>query len=164
MTTNKLSRCCCAIALILTLMAVDHLAAQEREELKGKTMQTVKGQFSVSMQPQQDDIAPVGRMTLEKHYEGSLSGTGIGQMLSHRTATEGSAGYVAIETITATLEGKSGSFVVQHSGIMNRGAPSLSITIVPDSGAGELQGIMGSMKIDIEQGQHFYTLDYSFAQ
>jgi hypothetical protein len=73
---------------------------------------------------------------------------------------KGSAGYVAMERVTGTLAGRSGSFAIQHHGIMDRGAPSLSITVVPDSGAGELAGITGRMGITIEEGKHFYDFEY----
>jgi hypothetical protein len=83
-------------------------------------------------------------------------------MLSAGSATQGSAGYVAIDHVTGTLEGRKGSFVLQHSGTMNRGAPSLSITVVPDSGTGDLAGLSGTLKIDIIDKKHFYEFDYSF--
>jgi len=82
-------------------------------------------------------------------------------MLSHMTDVKGSAGYVAIEHINGSLKGKSGSFVVQHSGTMVRGEQSLTIAIIADSGAGELSGIAGNMHIGITDGQHFYTLNYT---
>jgi hypothetical protein len=82
-------------------------------------------------------------------------------MLSAMGNVQGSAGYVAIERVTGTLHGKRGSFVLQHTGTMDRGAPSLSIHVVPDSGTEELVGLTGSMQIQIEQGKHFYTFDYS---
>src|SRR5471032_1004996 len=84
----------------------------------------------------------------------------IGEMLSVRSETPGSAGYVALERVTGTLQGRKGSFVLQHSGTMNRGAPTLVLTVVPDSGTGELAGLSGSMAIIIDQGKHSYTMDY----
>lgn len=81
-------------------------------------------------------------------------------MLAVGTAVEGSAAYVAIERVSGTLGGRKGAFFAQHSGVMDRGTPSLSLTVVPDSGADELQGLTGSMQIDIVDGQHHYTFDY----
>lgn len=82
-------------------------------------------------------------------------------MLAHVSAVRGSAGYVAVERITGTLEGREGSFVVQHSGLMDRGAPTLVIHVVPDSGTGALAGLAGRMGIRIEGGRHFYDFDYT---
>jgi hypothetical protein len=82
-------------------------------------------------------------------------------MLSAATAVEGSAGYVAMELVTASLGGRSGSFVLQHTGTMTRGEPQLSVTVVPDSGTGELAGIAGKMTIRIEGGKHYYDFEYT---
>jgi hypothetical protein len=128
------------------------------------------GAFEVRMQPVPADTAdaadPVpgitlGRMHLDKRYEGDLQATARGQMLSALTATAGSAGYVAIEQVSGTLHGRSGSFVLQHSGLMNRGDKQLLITVVPDSGTGELAGLAGRLDIRITEGRHFYAFDYS---
>jgi hypothetical protein len=126
------------------------------------TMTTATGNLEVTMNPQGDEAFAAGRMTIEKRYTGDLTGNGTGQMLSARTAVPGSAGYVAIEHVSGTLEGQTGSFVLQHSGVMNRGAPSLSVTIVPDSGTGDLEGISGEMKIAQTPDGHTYELVYSF--
>ena len=114
-------------------------------------------------QPQQDALAEVGiqRLSIDKTFEGPLSATSRGQMLSFMSETKGSAGYVAMERVTGTLEGRSGSFTLQHSGKMVRGAPSLDLTVVADSGTGELKGLSGSMAIDVVDGLHQYTLTYS---
>ena len=100
-------------------------------------------------------------MSIDKQFHGDLTGTGKGEMLSAMTAVEGSAGYVAIERVSGCLHGRTGSFVFQHVGIMNRGEQQLTITVVPDSGAGELVGISGSFTIDIVDGQHQYIFTYS---
>lgn len=122
------------------------------------------GPFDVTVTPQgQPDVrdsVTTGRMTIDKRYHGDIEGTGVGEMLSAMTITEGSAGYVAMERVTGTLHGRSGSFVVQHSGTMARGAQALSITVVPDSGTGELAGLAGNMRIRIEERKHFYEFDY----
>jgi Protein of unknown function (DUF3224) len=127
-----------------------------------------KGSFTVEMKPQAEPSAADGvslaRMSLDKRFEGDLAGSGKGEMLTALTATKGSAGYVAIERVTGTLHGRSGSFALQHSGTMNRGAQQLSITIVPDSGTGELAGIAGVFKLEIVDGRHLYELAYSLPQ
>jgi hypothetical protein len=123
---------------------------------------TASGPFDVTMLPQPGGDSPIpGRALLDKRYHGELSATGQGQMLSAVTATPGSAGYVAIELVTGTLQGRNGSFVLQHSGLMDRGAKQLSISVVPDSATGELTGLAGQMDIRISDGQHFYELIYT---
>ena len=128
----------------------------------------VSGSFSVSMaplqEPQRSGRSTLGRMSLDKVYSGELAAQGKGEMLSAMTDTKGAAGYVAIEAITGTLQGRKGSFVVQHSGTMADGQQSLAITIVPHSGTDELAGISGKMAIRIENGQHFYDLDYALPE
>ncbi|MBS0450983.1 MAG: DUF3224 domain-containing protein [Proteobacteria bacterium] len=123
-----------------------------------------KGSFAVDMKPlPEPDVADgvtLGRMSLNKRFDGDLAATGQGQMLTAMTAVQGSAGYVAIERVTGTLHGKSGSFVFQHTGTMTRGAQQLSITVVPDSGTGELAGIAGAFRIQIIEGKHFYEFEY----
>jgi hypothetical protein len=124
-----------------------------------------KGSFTVEMKPQAEpDVADgvsLGRMSLDKRFEGDLSGTGRGEMLTALTPVQGSAGYVAIERVTGTLHGRSGSFVFQHTGTMDRGAQQLSIQVVPDSGTGALAGITGTFKLSIVDGKHFYEFAYS---
>ena len=130
------------------------------------TPRTATGSFDVAMLPQTDPAtvtpgATLGRMRLDKHYHGELQATAQGQMLSALTATKGSAAYVAIEHVTGTLHGRSGSFVLQHKGVMNRGAQQLEIIVVPDSGTDDLLGLSGRMGIRITEGRHYYDLDYS---
>jgi len=123
------------------------------------------GPFDVKLNPQPtyntDQTALLGRMSIDKQFRGDLEGTSKGEMLTAGSAIKGSAGYVAIERVHGTLDGKTGGFALQHTGIMNRGMPSLVITVVPDSGVGELEGIAGTMSITIVDGRHFYVLDYS---
>lgn len=100
------------------------------------------------------------RMSLEKVFQGDLVGTSQGEMLAFRSAVQGSAGYTAIEVVTGTLAGRSGSFVLQHSSTMTRGAPAPSVIVVPDSGTGALKGITGAMEIIIADEAHSYVFDY----
>ena len=122
------------------------------------------GTFEVKISPQpKDDYADgatLGRMTIDKHFQGDLTGSSRGQMLTAGTPVKGSAGYVAIEQVTGTLAGRAGTFILQHSGTMDRGAPTLTLTVVPDSGSGELTGLSGEMQIDIASGKHSYRFDY----
>ncbi len=112
----------------------------------------------------QDAQTAVGRFVLDKVFHGDLEAVSQGEMLSFGTATAGSAGYVALEVVTGTLSGRSGTFALQHSGIMNRGEPSLSLHVIPDSGTLELTGLTGTMKIDRSDGQHQYTLEYELPE
>lgn len=124
--------------------------------------ESARGTFEVSIEPLDSHEATVGRMTIDKRFSGQLTGGSRGEMLAHRTAVAGSAGYVAMELVTGTLNGKAGGFVLQHTGSMDRGAPSLSITIVPDSGTGELAGIAGKLELTITDGKHYYDIQYTF--
>lgn len=127
-----------------------------------------KGSFTVDLAPlgDADAVAGVtlGRMTLDKRFEGELTGTGKGEMLFARTPVKGSAGYVAVERVTGTLHGRSGSFVFQHSGTMAGGSQQLSITVVPDSGTGELAGLAGNFILTMIDGKHLYEFEYSLPQ
>ena len=122
------------------------------------------GTFEVKLSPQAAEEGvgdpTVARMGLHKQFHGDLQAIARGQMLATMTDVEGSAGYVALDRVTGSLHGRNGSFSLQHSGTMNRGSPQLSISIVPDSGTGDLTGITGTLGIRIEQGQHFYDLEY----
>jgi hypothetical protein len=133
--------------------------------------QIAKGPFDVKLNPAplalEDDGegATRGRMSLDKRFHGDLDATSKGEMLTAMSGTQGSAGYVAIEKVSGTLDGRAGTFALQHSATMTRGAPDLRIIVVPDSGTGSLAGLAGSMKIVIaEGGKHFYELEYSLPQ
>ena len=123
------------------------------------------GTFDVKLAPQPAapgiEAAALGRMTIDKCFHGDLQGSSLGEMLSAGSAVAGSAGYVAIERVTGTLHGREGSFALMHFGVMDRGTPSLRVTVVPDSGTGELAGLKGELAIRIEQGRHGYTFDYT---
>jgi len=122
------------------------------------------GTFQVTVTPQADEHladAMIGRLTIDKQFMGDIVGTSKGQMLSAGGSVKGSAGYVAIEKVTGTLAGRHGTFVLQHTGTMNRGEPSLTITVVPDSGTGELTGLAGALAIIIADGEHTYDFNYT---
>jgi hypothetical protein len=128
-------------------------------------MSHARGTFDVKLAPQPKDEyadgATLARLTIDKQFHGDLTGASKGQMLSAATPVKGSAGYVAIEQVTGSLAGRSGTFVFQHSGSMDRGAATLALTVVPDSGTGELTGLCGSMQIIIAGGKHSYELEYT---
>lgn len=127
-------------------------------------MPKVQGSFEVKRTPQDNldagDGQQIGHFRFDKIFSGPLQGTSVVHMLAVGTPVEGSAAYVAIERIAGTLDGRSGSFYAQHSGTMDRGTPSLALSLVPDSGTGELEGLRGRMTIEIVEGKHYYTLDY----
>ena len=124
-----------------------------------------EGEFSVKLLPLpiegQPEGATLGRMSIDKTISGDLMAVSKGQMLSAMTDVEGSAGYVAIERVEGTLHGRRGSFVLQHSGTMNRRQSQLLISVVPDSGTDELVGLAGEFKIIIAEGKHRYRFSYS---
>lgn len=122
------------------------------------------GTFEVKLTPQaaeEGTDASLGRMRIDKQFHGDLEATSKGQMLTAGTAVKGSAGYVAIERVSGTLHGRTGSFTLQHTGTMAHGDYQLSVTVVPDSGTGQLTGIAGTMKIIIDNGKHSYEFEYS---
>jgi hypothetical protein len=127
-----------------------------------------RGTFQVTLAPQPadgyTDGQTLGRLTIDKQFQGDLDATSRGQMLTGMTAVRGSAGYVAIERVSGTLGGRRGSFVLQHSGTMTRGAPQLVVTVVPDSGTDELTGLTGTMAILVEPGVHAYEFDYALGE
>ncbi len=124
-----------------------------------------RGAFTVQMTPAVAGSAgeepTLGRMLLDKTFSGELEAVSKGHFLSARTAVADSAGYVALECVRGRLQGRNGSFVLQHSGTMRRGASSLTVTVVPDSGTDQLTGLIGTMAIDMSGGAHAYTFDYS---
>lgn len=126
------------------------------------------GTFDVQLVPQTVAdtalAASLSRLSLDKQFHGDLEGTSKGEMLAAGTGVEGSAGYVAIERVSGTLHGRRGTFMLQHSGTMTRGAPQLMITVVPDSGTDELAGLAGTMMITIADGKHLYTFEYTLTK
>ena len=127
-------------------------------------MPQAKGEFEVKRIPQEElDIgggASVGHSRLDKRFHGPLDATSVVHMLAVMSKVPGSGAYVAMERIEGTLDGRRGSFYAQHNGIMDRGKPSLSLTVVPDSGSDALTGLRGNIAIDIVDGKHYYTFDY----
>lgn len=128
----------------------------------------ITGKFDVTLNPldfyaKGENGVNFGRMSIDKSFHGELEATSKGEMLSAMTSTQGSAGYVAIEQVIGSVSGKKGSFVLQHFGTMDKGKDRLVLEVVPDSGSGELSGLVGTMSINIEDGQHFYEFEYELA-
>jgi len=128
----------------------------------------VTGTFEVKLAPldayETSKESMLGRMSIDKQFHGGLEATSRGEMLMAMTSVKGSAGYVALERVTGTLNGQRGSFTLQHSGTMNRGTPQLSVAVVPDSGSDELAGITGTMTIQIADGKHSYEFEYALPE
>ena len=157
------------VVAAFVMLGASGAPATEAEEAQamnkeGTTMQAT-GPFEVKLAPQGPDAATEGtqlaRMSIDKEFQGDLVGTSKGQMLAFRTAVDGSAGYVAMEVVSGTLEDRRGTFVLQHSSTLERGKPTQSIVVVPDSGTGGLVGLAGTMEIIIEGGKHSYVFDYT---
>jgi len=157
--------CVMSLSLAFTPSTKTRILAGSASAQKGAgVMARATGTFEVKLTPQAAEAnhdPSLGRMTIEKQFHGDLEGTSKGQMLTAGTDTKGSGVYVAVERFTGKLSGRSGSFSLHHTGIMTRGEPHLGITIVPDSGTGDLAGIAGTMKIIIGEGKHSYEFDYT---
>lgn len=149
------------IVLLLVAILLLNVSATFTQQQKGKTMShRATGTFEVKLNPQ-DEGAPVGRMSIDKQFQGDLTATSKGQMLMAASESEkGSAGYVAIEKVTGTLNGRQGTFYLQHNATMNRGAGELNIIVIPDTGTDQLVGLRGHMNIIVDAGKHSYEFDY----
>jgi hypothetical protein len=150
-------------AIISTILLSAIFQAQTNPKASPMTLHAT-GPFEAKVTPIHDDSADstLSRMSLDKQYHGGLEATARGQMLAAGSPAKGAGGYVAIEKVTGTLNGKTGSFALQHSGTMTNNRPELIITIVPGSGTGELEGISGKMTITISpDGKHSYDLEYT---
>ena len=150
------------LSVVIGVSAIASTVLQQ----KGAAMtKHASGTFDVKIGPQKDEgigDATIGRMSIDKQYHGDLDGTGLGQMLAGMAADVKDSGtYVAIERVRGTLHGRTGTFALSHSGTMTRGAQSLTITVIPDTGTEDLTGIAGAMTIDIRDGKHFYGFDYT---
>lgn len=152
-----------AAYLCFSVVALHGEDAARSTPVTVKTTQRAQGKFEVNLKPLSSD-APIGRMSIDKQFHGDLEATSKGEMLSAMGAVKGSAGYVAIEQVTGVLRGRRGTFFLQHRGVMDRGAAVLSVTVVPDSGTAELEGLSGTMTIDVSDSDHAYTFDYDLPE
>lgn len=145
-----------------------HSPIQSAAQTGAPVTKHATGPFDVKLAPQGDpdkaDGSTLARYSLDKQYHGDLDATATGTMLTAGTDVKGSAGYVAIERVTGKLNGRSGSFVLQHSGTLTRGAPEQSIAVVPDSGTGQLAGLSGKLTVIIDAGKHSYSFDYTLPE
>lgn len=162
---HRMSRSIFTAAALLTLAETAGLAGATQQPGRTGMTQTAKGSFDVKVAPVATTEHPggttLGRFSLAKTFHGDLEGSGSGEMLTAGSAVPGSAGYVAIERFEGTLAGQRGSFVLQHSGSMAGGSQSLAISVVPDSGTGDLTGISGTLAIEMAGKEHFYRFEYT---
>jgi hypothetical protein len=154
-----------AVALASFAFTRTHSPIQTAAQNGAPVTKHATGPFDVKLAPQGEDDKTEGstlaRYSLDKQYHGDLDAGAKGTMLTAGTDVKGSAGYVAIERVTGTLNGRTGSFVLQHSGTLTRGAPVQNITVVPDSGTGQLTGLTGKLTVIIDSGKHSYAFDYT---
>lgn len=155
-----------ALSLAALANAADAATPPAPEPVSTMSRQSADGPFEVQIAPQAlSGVAAesgLGRMSIDKHFHGTLEATSTGEMLAFRSAIAGSAGYVAMETVRGSLAGRRGSFVLQHSSTLERGAAVQSITVVPDSGTEALVGLSGSMTIDVgADGAHRYRFEFT---
>ena len=129
-----------------------------------QSMLHAAGEFNVTVKPVSSADEPVMRLSIDKQFHGDLDAHSVGQMMAGGNEANGARVYVALETVTGSLKGKSGSFVLAHRGTMTKDGQALSVIIVPETGTGELTGIAGELGIDIRDGKHFYTLDYTLPE
>jgi hypothetical protein len=151
------------LSVLAIAWASTHLLAAAFQ--KGPAMGHASGTFDVKLTPQTDDKGDpaLSRMTFDKQFHGDLEGTSKGQMLAAGDPRT-SGVYVAIEKFNGTLKGRNGTFILHHTGLMTRGAPQLSIEVVPDSGTGQLAGLTGKLTINIVDGKHFYEFEYTLPE
>jgi Protein of unknown function (DUF3224) len=161
----------CASLILGPLVLAQNSPSAQPLSLKGTLVSThATGSFEVKLKvaPQISEEsgqhAGVARLTIDKQFHGALEARSQGQMLTAATAVKGSAGYVAIEKVTGTLNGRRGSFILQHNATMNRGVPQLNIIVVPDSGTDQLVGLAGKMDIIVADGKHSYDFDYTLPE
>jgi hypothetical protein len=155
------------LAAVLALGAAESAFAQSTtpQQREYAVTQRATGSFEVRLTPQpvhEGAEGVLGRQSIEKVFKGELAGTSRGEMLAYWSAETSSGAYVAIERFTGTIGGRTGSFLLVHKGIMERGGgPPLDITVAPASGDGELKGITGSMDIILEGGRHDYVFQFT---
>jgi len=130
--------------------------------------QNLKGTFDIKATPlpaeKSTEEIGAGRMRFDKTFHGDLEGASVVEMMGLMDKEHGSGAYVALERFTGTLLGRKGGFALMHSSTMNRGKPEQRITVVPDSATEELQGLSGSMVIDIVEKVHHYTFEVAVSR
>jgi uncharacterized protein DUF3224 len=154
-------------APLLLLLPIYVLALRAAQKEPTTTHHAI-GTFEVKLAPLDpafnSDDNSIGRFSIDKQFHGALEATSKGEMLSGMGTIKGSGGYVAIERVTGTLDGRSGTFILQHNGTMQNGVYHLNVIVVPDSATAQLNGLQGSMEIIIKDNKHSYDFTYSLAE
>jgi len=166
--SHRIPSLAAALACGLAVTLAGSTPAQSPPQEESAMTTPAQGTFDVTVEPVAEepfaDGTSLGRFALDKRYHGDLAATGRGEMLTAGTPVEGSAAYVAMERVDGTLHGRRGTFLLQHRGTMGHGEQQLEITVVPDSGTGELVGLEGSLEITIADGVHSYVLEYTLSR
>jgi Protein of unknown function (DUF3224) len=168
---SRLTAALLASLVLVTIATQAQTNPKSSAPTKGEAVASLHatGPFDVKIVPQPPDETAgspaIGRMLFDKQFHGDLEASSKGTMLATGTGAKGSSGgYVALELVTGTLKGRTGTFVLQHSATMDRGVPQLSITVVPDSATGQLTGLTGKMNIIIAEGKHSYDFEYTLPE
>lgn len=168
MAPRRIARVAAIVLLLFhPLRAAAQVAAAATSTSEAPMTTVARGTFDVKLVPlgssEAAEGSAIGRMSIDKTFHGDIEGTSVGEMMSAMGSVKGSGTYVALERVTGTVHGKRGTFVLAHQGTMVRGTPTLTVTVVPDSGTGELTGLTGSLNIIIEGSKHSYEFTYSLA-
>lgn len=167
MSTNVKALALLSMALICWVPVIGQSPGTAPAKKESVVTTHAKGTFEVKVAPVAEDKtegAPLGRFSLDKQYHGDLEAVSKGEMLTGGSVATGSAGYVAMERVSGTLNGRKGTFILQHTGTMNRGKSSLTVSVVPDSGTDQLTGLTGTLTIIIADGKHSYEFDYVLSE
>jgi hypothetical protein len=155
---------CCGSLAYTEVQSSNQIVSRKEKKMSKRA----RGTFEVKMTPQEQqekaENGSFGRMLLDKQFHGDIEAMSKGEMMVAGTEVKDSAGYVALERVAGTLNGRNGAFILQHNGIMTRGVGQLSVTVVPDSGTGQLIGLAGKMAINIVDGKHLYDFDYTLPE
>jgi len=160
-----LSLLCVSVLILTPRFAHSRTPLPTKSQKESPMSQHAKGEFEVKISALEPAFKfeenPLGRMSIDKQFHGALEATSKGEMLSAGNPAKGAGGYVAMERVSGSLHGRTGTFVLQHSGTMSHGSYQMLVTVVPDSGTGQLVGLSGTMTIIIEDGKHSYEFAYS---
>jgi hypothetical protein len=155
---------CCGSLAYTVVQSANSIVIRKGTKMSKRASGTFEVKITPQAQQEKAENGSFGRMLLDKQFHGDIEAVGKGEMMVAGTEVKDSAGYVALERVAGKLNGRSGAFILQHSGIMTRGVGQLSVAVVPDSGTGQLTGIAGTMAIKIVDGKHLYDFDYTLPE
>lgn len=110
-----------------------------------------------------DDLPKLTRASVTKSYTGEITGEGqVEYLMMYRG--DGSASFVGLERVVGRIAGRSGSYVLQRSGVFEDGQAKESYSVIPGSATGELHGLSGDGVSAVGHGmEHPFTLNYELA-